>query len=225
MHESCTHPSRDSVGIDREVRGDACNVNRSHKVPFYRAALTCPAGEAMEAGTPIAVCSTSNERAVATIVQQLLGPQVAARMRVFAGDAVPKKKPAPDIYNLAARELGVNPRMCACTPKCSASPILQVVGRQPCKSPCDCAPVVAQWFPSRHAGLPLHASRTTRRLSGPCAPCRQPFAEPTPGPRGVGVTCRQVRGDRGQPHRAARGARCGHALRGDQVTLHRRRGL
>ena len=70
----------------------------------------------MEAGTPIAVCSTSNERAVSTIVRVLLGPEVAAKMRVYAGDVVPKKKPAPDIYLLAAKELGVDPRMCAARP-------------------------------------------------------------------------------------------------------------
>jgi hypothetical protein len=33
----------------------------------------------------------------------MLGERIAARMRVFAGDCVPRKKPAPDIYNLAAR--------------------------------------------------------------------------------------------------------------------------
>ncbi len=76
-------------------------------------ALVCVAGEAMQEGTPIAVCSTSNERAVSTIVRVLLGPEVASQMRVFAGDVVPKKKPAPDIYILAAKELGVDPRMCA----------------------------------------------------------------------------------------------------------------
>jgi beta-phosphoglucomutase-like phosphatase (HAD superfamily) len=68
------------------------------------------AGEAMEAGVTVAVCSTSNERAVSTIVRVLLGPQVEAKMRVFAGDVVKAKKPAPDIYNLAAAELGVDAR-------------------------------------------------------------------------------------------------------------------
>lgn len=63
--------------------------------------------EAMAAGVPVAVCSTSNERAVSTIVRVMLGPEVAAKMRVFAGDCVPKKKPAPDIYLLAAKELKV----------------------------------------------------------------------------------------------------------------------
>ncbi|KAG2425854.1 hypothetical protein HYH02_014918, partial [Chlamydomonas schloesseri] len=66
-------------------------------------------GEAIAAGVPVAVCSTSNERAVSNIVRVMLGPQVARVMRVFAGDVVPKKKPAPDIYLLAARELRVDP--------------------------------------------------------------------------------------------------------------------
>ena len=35
--------------------------------------------------------------------QVMLGDRIAQHMRVFAGDCVPKKKPAPDIYNLAAQ--------------------------------------------------------------------------------------------------------------------------
>ena len=68
-----------------------------------------PAGEAIQAQVPVAVCSTSNERAVSTIVRVLLGPKVESKMRVFAGDVVEKKKPSPDIYNLAALELKVDP--------------------------------------------------------------------------------------------------------------------
>jgi HAD superfamily hydrolase (TIGR01509 family) len=69
--------------------------------------------EAMAAGVKVAVCSTSNERAVSTIVRVMLGDEVAQKMRVFAGDIVPKKKPSPDIYNLAAKELGLDPRRVA----------------------------------------------------------------------------------------------------------------
>ncbi|GAX72691.1 hypothetical protein CEUSTIGMA_g147.t1 [Chlamydomonas eustigma] len=69
-------------------------------------------GEAIAAGVPIAVCSTSNERAVSTIVKVMLGPEVANLMRVFAGDIVPKKKPDPAIYLLAAKEMGLNPERC-----------------------------------------------------------------------------------------------------------------
>jgi HAD superfamily hydrolase (TIGR01509 family) len=68
--------------------------------------------DAIRAGVPVAVCSTSNERAVSTIVRVMLGEEVASTMRVFAGDIVPKKKPDPAIYLLAAKELGVDPRQC-----------------------------------------------------------------------------------------------------------------
>ena len=65
--------------------------------------------EAVAANVPIAVCSTSNERAVSKIVEVMLGEDVAQKMQVFAGDVVPKKKPSPDIYELAAEKLDVNP--------------------------------------------------------------------------------------------------------------------
>ena len=68
--------------------------------------------EARAAGVPVAVCSTSNEAAVSTIVRVLLGPGVAKDMRVFAGDCVPRKKPDPGVYLLAARELNVEPARC-----------------------------------------------------------------------------------------------------------------
>ena len=60
----------------------------------------------------MAVCSTSNEKAVQTIVDVLLGSDVSKVMRVFAGDVVPAKKPDPAIYILAATRLGVDPAMC-----------------------------------------------------------------------------------------------------------------
>lgn len=60
--------------------------------------------EALENGARVAVCSTSNEKAVKGIVATML-PEYADQIPVFAGDVVPKKKPAPDIYNLAATTL------------------------------------------------------------------------------------------------------------------------
>mmetsp|Transcript_10844 Transcript_10844/g.39796 ORF Transcript_10844/g.39796 Transcript_10844/m.39796 type:complete len:302 (+) Transcript_10844:48-953(+) len=68
--------------------------------------------EAIEASVPVAVCSTSNERAVSAIVRVMLGPDVAEVMQVFAGDIVPKKKPDPAIYLLAAEKLGVPCEKC-----------------------------------------------------------------------------------------------------------------
>ena len=68
--------------------------------------------EAIAGGIILAVCSTSNERAVQAVVDNLLGPARASRITVFAGDAVAEKKPAPDIYNLAARTLNLSPANC-----------------------------------------------------------------------------------------------------------------
>jgi HAD superfamily hydrolase (TIGR01509 family) len=68
--------------------------------------------EAIAAGIRLAVCSTSNERAVTAIVETLLGPERRARFAIFAGDIVPHKKPAPDIYNLAREGLGLPPNEC-----------------------------------------------------------------------------------------------------------------
>lgn len=47
------------------------------------------------------MCSTSNEKAVTNLVKTLMGPDRLARIKIFAGDVVERKKPHPDIYNLA----------------------------------------------------------------------------------------------------------------------------
>ncbi|XP_058093842.1 CBBY-like protein isoform X2 [Magnolia sinica] len=68
--------------------------------------------EALAKGVKIAVCSTSNEKAVSAIVSFLLGPDRAEKIAIFAGDVVPRKKPDPAIYLLAASTLGVDPSSC-----------------------------------------------------------------------------------------------------------------
>ncbi|KAK1407196.1 hypothetical protein QVD17_38809 [Tagetes erecta] len=68
--------------------------------------------QAFAKGVQVAVCSTSNEKAVSAIVSFLLGPERAAKIQIFAGDVVPRKKPDPAIYNLAATTLGVEPSRC-----------------------------------------------------------------------------------------------------------------
>mmetsp|Transcript_1050 Transcript_1050/g.2769 ORF Transcript_1050/g.2769 Transcript_1050/m.2769 type:complete len:103 (-) Transcript_1050:764-1072(-) len=39
----------------------------------------------------------------------MMGPQLASSIEIFAGDIVPKKKPSPDIYNLATEKLNLDP--------------------------------------------------------------------------------------------------------------------
>lgn len=68
--------------------------------------------QALANGVKVAVCSTSNEKAVSAIVSCLLGPERAEEIQIFAGDVVPRKKPDPAIYNLAAQTLGVDPASC-----------------------------------------------------------------------------------------------------------------
>jgi len=63
--------------------------------------------EAMEAGLKIAVCTTSNEQAAKAITEKIL-KDIQFEL-VLAGDVVKKKKPDPEIYNLALSKLGLKP--------------------------------------------------------------------------------------------------------------------
>lgn len=65
--------------------------------------------DAREAGWALAVCSTSAEASVRAILEHAVGTDQAADFLVLAGDVVPRKKPAPDIYELALTRLEVSP--------------------------------------------------------------------------------------------------------------------
>ena len=68
--------------------------------------------EALAADVIVAVCSTSSEQAVKNLVRTMMGDERADRIPVYAGDIVANKKPAPDVYLLAAKELSLNPADC-----------------------------------------------------------------------------------------------------------------
>lgn len=63
--------------------------------------------EAMKAGLRIAVCTTSNEQAAKAVTEKAL-PDIRFEV-VLAGDVVSKKKPDPEIYNLALQRMGLQP--------------------------------------------------------------------------------------------------------------------
>ena len=65
--------------------------------------------EAHDAGWTLAVASTSAEPAVRAVLTHAVGDELAAHFAVFAGDVVPRKKPAPDIYLLALKKLNLDP--------------------------------------------------------------------------------------------------------------------
>ena len=79
------------------------------KIPA-RAGIPRLISEAQEAGWTLGVASTSAEPSVRAILEHVAGPERAARFDlVLAGDVVPRKKPAPDIYRLALERLAVPP--------------------------------------------------------------------------------------------------------------------
>ncbi|HSB89143.1 MAG TPA: HAD-IA family hydrolase [Anaerolineales bacterium] len=63
--------------------------------------------EATSAGLKLAVCTTSSEKAAHAIAYQIL-KDIPFDV-VLAGDVVSKKKPDPEIYNLALQKTGLTP--------------------------------------------------------------------------------------------------------------------
>jgi len=73
-----------------------------------RAGIARIVKEAHAAGWKLAVASTSHAKSVQAVLTHAVGAELAAGFAVFAGDIVPHKKPAPDIYRLALAELAVS---------------------------------------------------------------------------------------------------------------------
>jgi len=69
--------------------------------------------EALAQGWILAVASTSAQDSVEAVLRRAVGENTAGRFAlVLAGDVVQRKKPAPDIYDMAAERLGVSPSAC-----------------------------------------------------------------------------------------------------------------
>jgi HAD superfamily hydrolase (TIGR01509 family) len=69
--------------------------------------------EALASGWTLAVASTSAPESVEAVLRHAVGEATAARFSLLlAGDCVKAKKPAPDIYLLAAEKLAVAPARC-----------------------------------------------------------------------------------------------------------------
>jgi HAD superfamily hydrolase (TIGR01509 family) len=66
--------------------------------------------EAMDQGLILGICTTSNERAARAVAFNIL--KDIKFDFVLAGDVVSKKKPDPEIYNLALEKTGLRPEQC-----------------------------------------------------------------------------------------------------------------
>lgn len=111
-----------AAGLPADPEGQTAELTRWHarKTAIYTemvAAGTLPPrpgvrriiAQAQDAGWTLGVASTSAEASVRAILDVAAGPERAARFDlVLAGDVVPHKKPAPDIYLLAVERLAVD---------------------------------------------------------------------------------------------------------------------
>lgn len=66
--------------------------------------------EALAEGWQLAVASTSARASVEAVLRTATSAHGFSRFSIYAGDVVGKKKPAPDIYELAVADLGVRPQ-------------------------------------------------------------------------------------------------------------------
>jgi HAD superfamily hydrolase (TIGR01509 family) len=66
--------------------------------------------EAVQAGLTVGICTTSNQRAADAIANKILADIPFAF--VLAGDIVSRKKPDPEIYQLALEKTGYQPTEC-----------------------------------------------------------------------------------------------------------------
>ncbi len=69
--------------------------------------------EAWSAGLPVAIATTTSLPNVEALLGAALGPSALSRFAVIgAGDVVPAKKPAPDIYQWVLARLALPPERC-----------------------------------------------------------------------------------------------------------------
>jgi HAD superfamily hydrolase (TIGR01509 family) len=112
-----------AAGLPEDPEGQAVEIAKwhKHKTALYtqmvaegklppRPGIRRIISAAQDTGWKLGVASTSAEPSVRAILEYAVGRERAQRFDVFlAGDCVPKKKPAPDIYLLALEHLGVPP--------------------------------------------------------------------------------------------------------------------
>lgn len=92
------HKRKTQIFMEMSVKGE---------LPI-RAGIRRIITEARQAKILLAVCSTSNELSVKSLIKALLGESGLVWFAgIFAGDVVSRKKPAPDVYDMAKRRFNL----------------------------------------------------------------------------------------------------------------------
>ena len=88
------------------------DMSRNGELPV-RPGIKRIINEAHQKGILLAVCSTSNQKSVETLIGSVVGQKELLYFDgIFAGDIVRQKKPAPDIYNLVKEKYGLKANEC-----------------------------------------------------------------------------------------------------------------
>jgi HAD superfamily hydrolase (TIGR01509 family) len=103
------HTDGFGVEVKPEEEDELIKAIESGKLPL-RPGVKRFMQEAMDAGLRLVVCTTSNERTAQAIAYKIL--KDIKFDFLLAGDIVSKKKPDPEIYNLALEKTGLKPEEC-----------------------------------------------------------------------------------------------------------------
>ena len=88
------------------------NLLKQGKIPL-RPGVERLLNEARSAGLTLAIATTTTPQNVSALIHSTLGAEAINWFAfIGAGDMVPAKKPAPDIYQLVLKELGLSPHEC-----------------------------------------------------------------------------------------------------------------
>jgi beta-phosphoglucomutase-like phosphatase (HAD superfamily) len=98
-------------GIHRTKSDHYAHLVRIGRVPL-RAGVKRLLKEAESAGVTLAIASTTTRENIDALLGVHFGESAARFGVIGAGDAVPQKKPAPDIYRFVLRELGESSADC-----------------------------------------------------------------------------------------------------------------
>jgi HAD superfamily hydrolase (TIGR01509 family) len=104
---------------------------KSGSLPL-RPGVTRLVDEARAAGIRLGVCTTSDPKSVDGVLDLMGAKRKSGFEIVLAGDVVKKKKPDPEIYDLAKRKLGLDARDCVVIEDSRNGLLAAVAAGMPC---------------------------------------------------------------------------------------------